>query len=71
MVQRFICVVSSKSISPQFRDRLRLNEVKNGTFTVKSSFDFLDRMLWNPHVPMKVVFFVWEVWLGKVLTMVD
>ena len=27
------------------------------------------KMIWNPLVPTKVGFFVWEVWWGKILTM--
>ena len=27
------------------------------------------KMIWNPIVPTKVGFFVWEVWWGKILTM--
>ena len=47
-------------------------------FSVKSSYDLYDRgrqhlmlvkMIWNPIVPTKVGFFVWEVWWGKILTM--
>ena len=47
-------------------------------FSVKSSYDLLEegrqqlvpvKMIWNPLVPTKVGFFVWEVWWGKILTM--
>ena len=27
------------------------------------------KMLWNPVVPSKVVFFTWEVWWDKIVTM--
>ena len=37
--QIFICIVSSKSLSPFSDDRLRWNETKDGIFTIKSSFD--------------------------------
>ena len=47
-------------------------------FSVKSSYDLYEggrqhlvhvKMIWNPIVPTKVGFFVWEVWWGKILTM--
>ena len=52
--------------------------MKDGMFSVKSSYDLLEggrqqivpvKMIWNPIVPTKVGFFVWEVWWGKILTM--
>ena len=76
--QRFICIVSTKSLSPLLDDRLRWNGAKDGTFSVKSSYDLLEggrqqlvpfKMIWNPLVPTKVGFFVWEVWWGKILSM--
>ena len=76
--QRFLCTVSTKSLSPLSDDRLRWNGVKNGMFSVKSSYDLLEggrqqlvpvKMIRNPLVPTKVGFFVWEVWWGKILTM--
>ena len=45
-------------------------------FSVKSSYDILEggrqklvlaKMIWNPLMPTKVGFFVWEVWWGKIL----
>ena len=68
--QRFICTVSTKSLSPLSVDRLRWNGAKDGMFSVKSSYDLLEggrqqlvpvKMNWNPLVPTKVGFFVWEV----------
>ena len=66
-VKRFICVVNSKYLSPHSKDRLRCKEAKDGSFTVKSSFDLLEggrqqlvpvKMIWNSLVPTKVGFFV-------------
>ena len=76
--QRFICIVSTKSLSPLSDDRHQWNGAKDGTFSVKPSYDLLEggrqklvpvKMIWNPLVPTKVGFFVWEVWWGKILTM--
>ena len=76
--QIFICIVSTKSLSPLSDDRLGWNGAKDGMFSVKSSYDLLEggrqqlvpvKMIWNPLVPTKVGFFVWEVWWGKILTM--
>ena len=75
--QRFIYIVSTKSLSPLSNDRLRWNGAKDGMFSIKSSYNLLKggqqlvpvKMIWNPLVPTKVGFFVWEVWWGKILTM--
>ena len=73
--QRFICIVSTKSLSPLSDDRLRWNGAKDDMFSVKSSYDLLEggrqqlvpvKMIWYPLVPTKVRFFVWEVWWGKI-----
>ena len=51
---------------------------KNGSFSIKTCFDLLEggrqqsvpiKMLGNSIVPMKVGFFAWEVWWGKILSM--
>ena len=72
--QRFLCVVNTKSLNPLSDDRQ--NGAKDGTFSVKSSYDLLEggrqqlvpvKMIWNPLVLTKVGFFVWEVWWGKIL----
>ena len=48
-----------------------------GCFMVKAYFKLLEvaspysvptKMLWNPYVPLKIGFFAWEAWWGKVLT---
>ena len=70
--QRFIYIVSTKSLSPLSNDRLRWNGAKDGMFSIKSSYNLLKgrqqlvsvKMIWNPLVPTKVGFFVWEVWWG-------
>ena len=76
--QRFIVTVGTKSLSQLTGDRIWWNEAKDGSFSVKSSYDVLDiggqnlvpvKMIWNPIAPTKVGFFVWEVWWGKILTM--
>ena len=69
--QRFICIVSTKSLSPLSDDRLRWNGVKDDMFSVKSSYDLLEGGR-QQLVPLqddlestcahKVGFFVWEVW---------
>ena len=65
--QRFICIVSTKSLSPLSNDRLRWNGAKDSMFSVKSSDDLLEggrqqlvpvKMIWNPLVPTKVGLFV-------------
>ena len=77
IVQCFICTVSSKRLNHLIRDSLLWKEAKEGIFTIKSSFVFLEggrkqlvsvKMLWNPCVPTKICVFAWEVWWGKVLT---
>ena len=40
--QRFICIVSTKSLSPLSVDRLRWNGAKDIMFSVKSSYDLLE-----------------------------
>ena len=40
--QRFICIVSTKSLSPLSDDRLRWNGTKDGMFLLKSSYDLLE-----------------------------
>ena len=76
--QRFIVTVGTKSLSQLTDDRIWWNGAKDGIFSVKSSYDVLNiggqhlvpvKMIWNPIVPTKVGFFVWEVWWGKILTM--
>ena len=71
IVQCFICTVNSKRLSPLIRDWLFWKEAKDGIFTVKSSFVFLEggrqqlvpvKMLWNPCVPTKVCFLSWKAW---------
>ena len=51
---------------------------KKGFFTVKSFFsslvpcigrEFRSSLVWNPWVPKKVNFFVWETIWGRILTM--
>ena len=77
-MQGFLGTVNSQSISLNLSDRIWWKEAKNGSFSVKSSFDLLEgrrqqsvpiKMLWNPIIPTKVGFFAWEVWWGKILTM--
>ena len=57
---------NSKRLSSLIRDRLLWKEAKDGIFTIKFSFVFLEggrqqlvpvKMLWNPCVPTKVCFF--------------
>ena len=76
--QRFICTVSTKSLNPLSVNRIWWNGENDGMFSVKSSYDLYDggrphlvpvNMIWNPIVPTKVGFFVWEVWWRKILTM--
>ena len=74
--QRFIGIVSTKSLSPLTVDRMWWKGAKDGMFSVKSGYDVLDvgwqnlvpvKMIWNPIAPTKVGFFVWEAWWGKIL----
>ena len=76
--QRFMGIISTKSLSPFSVDRIWWSGAKDGMFSVKSSYDLFDggrqhlvlvKMIWNPIAPTKVGFFVWEVWWGKILTM--
>ena len=78
MVQNFLSIMNSRSRRPQLSDKLWWKKTKSGSYSVKSCFDLLEgrrqhqvpiKMMWNPIVPTKVRFFVWEVWWGKVLTM--
>ena len=65
-IQSFLCTINSRSIRPQIKDKLSWKEAKSGIYSVKSCFDMLEggrqhpvpvKMLWNPVVPSKVVFF--------------
>ena len=40
--QRFICIVSTKSLSPLLDDKLGWNGAKDGMFSIKSSYDLLE-----------------------------
>ena len=51
---------------------------KNGIFSIKASFALMEcgnlkvvplKVIWTNCVPIKVCFFAWEVWRGKVLTL--
>ena len=77
-VQGFLCTVSSKSINPNFNDRLLWKEAKNGSFFVKTCFDLLEggrqqlvpfKMLWNPIVPTKVVSLLGKFAWDRILTL--
>ena len=50
----------------------------DGRYTVKANVNLLEvvtdkkvpyKLIWNCLVPLKVNFFTWEVWWGKILTM--
>ena len=42
-IQGFLCIVNSKSINPNLSDRLWWKEAKNGSFSIKTCFDLLER----------------------------
>ena len=42
-IQGFLCTVNSKSINPNLSDRLWWKEAKNGSFSIKTCFDLLER----------------------------
>ena len=60
--QRFMCTISTKSLSPFSVDRIWWSGAKDGMFSVKSSYDLFDggrqhlvpvKMIWNPIAPTK------------------
>ena len=70
-VQIFFGFLNSKKGNPQKRDNIVWKLAKNGSFTIKENFNYLERgnrplvlikLLWNSYVPTKVSFFTWEVW---------
>ena len=76
--QRFICTVSTKSLNPS--QLIEFGGMGQRMVCSQSSLVMtymmggrqhlvLVNMIWNPIVPTKVEFFVWEVWWGKILTM--
>ena len=77
-VLNFIGIVNTKRVCLLKKDRMIWKLIKDGKFSVKSSFDNLERgsqqnmplkVVWNLYIPSKVGFFGWEVWWGKNLTM--
>ena len=75
---RFLHTLHDQNFRPTGEDKLLLKTVKEKGFSVKSmykgfdispTFDFPDRLVWNPIVPPKIGVFAWEVAWGKVLTL--
>ena len=61
---------ATTKISPLEMDKLIWKGDDSGCFMVKAYFNLLEgvsplevsfKMLWNPHIPSKVGFFVWKV----------
>ena len=60
------------------RDRLFWKGDKNGMYTIKENYKMIEvgnpkvvplNLFWNSYVPLKMRFFAWEAWWGKILTM--
>ena len=72
-------LIKDKKINPLEEDKSAWKLTKDGCFSVKSSFNFLEaereidlfpkRLFWNKWVPSKMGFFAWEAWWGRVLIM--
>ena len=76
-IRAFIGLTTNKVITPLAKDILIWKGDALGCFTVKANFNKLEgvspysvptKMLWNTYVPLKIGFFAWEAWYGKVLT---
>ena len=76
--QNFLCLLSSRLVKQEEKDKLFWKGDKEGRYTDKANVVRLEKvsgwsapvnMLWNSCVPPKVCFYAWEVWWGKVLTM--
>ena len=71
-------MINNTSVSPLEREKLSWKGDKDVLYTVKANYMILEggntkdvplKMLRNSCVPLKVNFFAWEVWWGKVLTL--
>ena len=76
-VQTFIGQINSRFIIPQLQDKLIWKVNVSRVFLVKDYFNSMEevpscaapiKILWNPQVPSKIGFFIWDAWWGKVLT---
>ena len=76
-VQTFIGQINNRFTILQVQDKLIWKGNVSKVFTVTDYFNSLEegpscaapiKILWNPHIPSKIGFFVWEAWWGKVLT---
>ena len=75
-VQSFLYFIQRKRVISSGEDGLLMKDGKNGRFSVKLFYLFFtlawnslfsSHLIWNPWVPTKVGFFVWEASWGKVL----
>ena len=77
-VDRFLQVLHSKQIKHFMEDKILFKGSRNNGFSVKSMYSVLDcspqvdfpyRSIWNPVIPPRMGFFVWEASWGRVLTL--
>ena len=71
-VENLFNLIKDKKINPLEEDRKAWKLTKDGRFSIKSSFDFLEvgretslfpkRLFWNKWVPSKMGFFALEAW---------
>ena len=76
-VERFLLFLHSRKIRLLQEDHLLLKETTSDGFSVRLMYRMLAHSaptnfpfwsIWNPIVPLKLVFFAWEASWGKVLT---
>ena len=67
----FFGLLNPKKVNPHKRDNIVWKVAKNGSFTEKENFIYLEggnrplvpaKLLRNSCIPTKVSFFTWEVW---------
>ena len=77
-VERFFLFIHNKKIRPVQEDRLLLKDSITDGFSIRHMYrklmispplDFPSSSIWNPIVPPKLGFFVWEASWSKVLTL--
>ena len=67
----FLCLLNSRCVKQEEKDKLFWKEDKEGMYIVRVNVGRLEevlgrttpvKMLWNSCVPPKVCFYAWEVW---------
>ena len=78
-VENFLHAIQPLKVLANREDKLILRGSISGNYAVKLMYEMLnqpatlplpfpDQSIWNPMVPLKVGFFAWEAFWGKVLT---